>query len=330
VGKSGDRGSSSDASPTADAGQSASSGPDASSGVSPLFGEPPRLDAKLLDGLDNAHGFHPFANDIDVTSGFNLGHDPGTDGGSPPGQDGDGGDTFTPGEADDGVVPITGDSSSTEAQIQADPGLGERGDGGSEPLDPTDPANATFAPISSPPVEATGSTTAPWLIPAVVAGVVLLGAVGFAATRGSTEPSSPPVPVLTAAPAVATVPAAAPVATAAVTGAPIAAPPNANVQLTLTPIAGAGGVGPFGPKCPHPWSLMATIKVTGAQPGENVHLVLTGPDLPPDATGALDTNLTWTTQTWTVPGTGRWTARVDTVGGRAAGSSLPLNTETCN
>src|SRR5438105_4670157 len=65
--------------------------------------------------------------------------------------------------------------------------------------DSTDPApslseSATFAPITS----AKPFVAPAWLLPAVVVGLLLLGVVGFAATRGP-ESSAAPVPVSTPA-----------------------------------------------------------------------------------------------------------------------------------
>jgi len=219
------------------------------------------------------------------------------------------------------VIPINGDSTSTEEDIYADPGLGERGDPQPPPPDPTDPANATFIGAKSDPDPLENATFAPiggksdpapsgrspLVIGGALVGLVLLGAVGFAATRPS-EPSAAPAPAFTPPPALTAPP------TVAVTVAPPAAAAARVKSLTFSTPADGTSV------CLQPVSFTLSVTLENAKAGDTVHIALTGPGMPAaGVTGTIDPSLTFGTKVGPVgPVKGRnmWMATVDTINGQ--------------
>ena len=223
------------------------------------------------------------------------------------------------------VIPITGDSTSEQEQIYADPGLGDRGDPPPPPPQPPEPrpvidddvrraANQLIPEEYLAPnvdLNARAPTPSPLpIIPIVVAAVVLIGAVvGFAATR----PSSGQTDAATVAPApLVTVAPQAP-ATSAATATPVATVPVAAPRVTDTKITEQGNV------CLNQTTFIFTATVVGAKAGDSVHLKITGPGLPSEASGTLGADGTVSGVIGVVgpvKGNQSWSAQVDQIAGK--------------
>lgn len=184
-----------------------------------------------------------------------------------------------------------------------------------DPLDgglPPPPLPKGFV-IRDGTVQRAGSTQAPasprpgWLIPAVVAGVLVLGTVGFAATRGNTSGAAATlVPTASLA-----APTAAPTATIAGTKAPTVAPVS-TVRVTDTRIDSTGNA------CLDHTTLSVTVQVVGANPGDVVVFALSGPGLPSTVSAVLDAKGVATATMGSVgpvKGTNTWTVGVQSIGG---------------
>jgi hypothetical protein len=221
------------------------------------------------------------------------------------------------------VIPIAGDSSSTEDQIYADPGLGERGDPPPPPTQPPEPqpvidddvrraANENIPEeFLSPSAQLnTRPNASPRpIIPIIVGGLLLIGVVGFAATRGTPEQGS--AASVAPAPAVTVPPAATPVRTAT----QVTPNPTASiVTVTSNRIDEQGNV------CLNATTMTFVAQVTGAKAGDSVHLKITGPGLPNELNGSpLDANGNTSTVLGTVgpvKGNQSWTAQIDQIAGK--------------
>lgn len=162
-------------------------------------------------------------------------------------------------------------------------------------------------PVAPSLAKSDASGQLPWLAAAGVVGVVLLGAVGFAATRG---PSPAPVPT-TAATASVAAPTLAPTASVARTTAATVAPVAARV--TDTKVAEQGNV------CLNPTIMTAVAKIDGAKAGDTVVFRLSGPGLPATVSGQLDASGSVSAVMGTVgpvKGTQSWSAAVQSIAGK--------------
>lgn len=222
------------------------------------------------------------------------------------------------------VIPISGDSSTTEEQIYADPGLGERGDPPPPPPQPPEArplidddvrrAANEFIPEEylAPNAQLNSSSPTPSplpIVPIVVAAVVLIGAVvGFAATRGTSgqggaATAAPALPTTTSAPA-----PSAPAATAVATLPAAAAP-----RVTDTKITEQGNV------CLNQTTFIFTATIVGAKAGDTIHIKITGPGLPSEANGTLGADGTMSSTIGVagpVKGNQSWSAQVDQIAGK--------------
>jgi hypothetical protein len=159
------------------------------------------------------------------------------------------------------------------------------------------------------------------LVPALVAAVVVVGAVvGFAATR-SPEPSAAPIPAVTLPPA----PTAQ--GTVVVTAAPTAASAARVSSLTFATPADGTSV------CLQPVNFTLKVTLENAKAGDTVHVALTGPDMPvAGVTGSVDSTLNFATTVGPVgPVKGRqvWEATVDTINGRATAGIRATSLAIC-